>query len=77
MTCCFTNLEFGNALVNVVFLDAFWQSARDEINSWQLGFIADAQLAKLAEPLNKHDYGKYLLDPLTLGRDPHVQIVQI
>lgn len=44
--------------------------------AWQLGFIDDAQLARLAEPLSKNDYGKYLLDLLTLGRDPHVRLAQ-
>lgn len=40
--------------------------------AWQMGYINDAQLAALAEPLKSNDYGKYLLDLLTLGRDPHV-----
>jgi glucose-1-phosphate thymidylyltransferase len=37
---------------------------------WQLGYINDEQLRKLAEPLAKSDYGSYLLDLLTDGKDP-------
>jgi glucose-1-phosphate thymidylyltransferase len=32
--------------------------------AWRMGFIDDARLEKLAEPLNKNGYGKYLLDLL-------------
>ncbi|MEW4490190.1 glucose-1-phosphate thymidylyltransferase RfbA [Thalassoglobus sp. JC818] len=39
---------------------------------WQLGYIDDAQLAELAEPLKKNTYGQYLLDLLKDGRDPAV-----
>ncbi|WP_437205768.1 glucose-1-phosphate thymidylyltransferase RfbA [Planctomicrobium sp. SH664] len=37
---------------------------------WQLGYINDDQLRKLAEPLGKSDYGRYLLDLLADGNDP-------
>lgn len=37
---------------------------------WQLGYINDEQLRKLAEPLAKNAYGAYLLDLLKEGRDP-------
>lgn len=39
---------------------------------WQMGYIDDAQLAKLAEPLKSNAYGKYLLELLEQGRDPSV-----
>ncbi|TWT58183.1 Glucose-1-phosphate thymidylyltransferase 1 [Thalassoglobus neptunius] len=39
---------------------------------WQLGYIDDQQLEKLAEPLKKNTYGQYLLDLLKDGRDPTV-----
>ncbi len=32
--------------------------------AWRLGFIDDAQLAKLAGPLQNSGYGKYLLQLL-------------
>jgi glucose-1-phosphate thymidylyltransferase len=37
--------------------------------AWRAGFIDDGQLEKLAEPLNKNGYGKYLLHVLREGRD--------
>ncbi len=37
--------------------------------AWQMGYIDDEQLRKLAEPLAKNNYGKYLLDLLQEGRD--------
>lgn len=39
---------------------------------WQMGYIDDEQLAKLAEPLKSNAYGKYLLELLEQGRDPTV-----
>lgn len=39
---------------------------------WQLGYINDEQLMKLAEPLKNNDYGIYLLDLLNEGRDESV-----
>ena len=36
--------------------------------AWRQGFIADAQLEKLAAPLRKSGYGQYLLTQLQLGR---------
>ncbi len=39
---------------------------------WQLGYINDDQLTKLAEPLKNNDYGAYLLGLLTEGRDKSV-----
>ena len=36
---------------------------------WQLGYIDDGQLRKLAEPLAKNAYGAYLLDLLAEGRE--------
>ena len=46
-------------------------SVPEEI-AWQLGYITDEQLRKLAEPLAKNAYGQYLLDLLIEGRDPLV-----
>ncbi|MEZ5942116.1 MAG: glucose-1-phosphate thymidylyltransferase RfbA [Planctomycetaceae bacterium] len=40
--------------------------------AWQMGFIDDAQLTRLADSLKNSDYGRYLADLLKLGRDPHV-----
>ncbi|HSV77906.1 MAG TPA: glucose-1-phosphate thymidylyltransferase RfbA [Ramlibacter sp.] len=37
--------------------------------AWRAGFIDDAQLERLAEPLKKNGYGKYLLHILREGRD--------
>lgn len=37
---------------------------------WQLGYINDEQLRRLAEPLAKNAYGAYLLDLLADGRSP-------
>lgn len=36
--------------------------------AWRAGFIGDAQLEKLAEPLKKNAYGRYLLHVLREGR---------
>jgi glucose-1-phosphate thymidylyltransferase len=41
-------------------------SCPEEI-AWRKGFIDDAQLERLAEPLTKSGYGNYLLDQLTNG----------
>ncbi|MBE7942566.1 glucose-1-phosphate thymidylyltransferase, partial [Ramlibacter aquaticus] len=35
--------------------------------AWRAGFIDDAQMARLAEPLKKNGYGKYLLQVLREG----------
>jgi glucose-1-phosphate thymidylyltransferase len=35
--------------------------------AWRMGFIDDARLQQLAEPLQKNGYGKYLLDLLQQG----------
>ena len=40
--------------------------APEEI-SWRNGWIDDAQLRTLAEPLKKSGYGQYLIDLLELG----------
>ncbi len=40
--------------------------------AWQLGFITDDELIRLAEPLKKNAYGEYLLDLLKQGRDESV-----
>ncbi|GAB2699501.1 glucose-1-phosphate thymidylyltransferase RfbA [Nocardia thraciensis] len=37
--------------------------------AWRMGFIDDEQLCRLAEPLVRSGYGKYLLDLLQHGRD--------
>ncbi len=39
---------------------------------WQLGYINDEQLTRLAEPLKNNDYGAYLLGLLADGRDESV-----
>ncbi len=36
--------------------------------AWRMGFIDDAQLARLAEPMDKSGYGAYLLDLLQQNR---------
>ena len=36
--------------------------------AWRMGFIDDAQLEALAQPLVKSGYGTYLLDQLRRGR---------
>lgn len=38
--------------------------------AWRMGFIDDAQLEKLAAPLAKSGYGRYLLDLLHHKRGP-------
>ena len=35
---------------------------------WRMGYIDDQQLMKLAEPIKKNNYGKYLLSLLTLEK---------
>jgi glucose-1-phosphate thymidylyltransferase len=42
-------------------------SCPEEI-AWRMGFIDDAQLERLAEPLKKSGYGQYLLSQLGAGR---------
>lgn len=42
-------------------------SCPEEI-AWRKGFIDDAQLERLADPLRKSGYGQYLLTQLRLGR---------
>jgi glucose-1-phosphate thymidylyltransferase len=42
-------------------------SCPEEI-AWRMGFIDDAQLERLAEPLKKSNYGMYLLTQLSGGR---------
>jgi glucose-1-phosphate thymidylyltransferase len=37
--------------------------------AWRAGFIADAQLERLAEPLKKNGYGQYLLQLLREGKE--------
>lgn len=44
-------------------------AAPEEI-AWRMGFIDDAQLAALAEPLCRSGYGQYLLRALADGRQP-------
>lgn len=40
--------------------------------AWQLGYIDDDQLARLAQPMGNNDYSRYLLELLKDGRDPSV-----
>lgn len=40
--------------------------------AWQLGYITDDELRRLAEPLAKNAYGAYLLELLADGRDATV-----
>jgi len=42
-------------------------SCPEEI-AWRMGFIDDAQLEELAQPLEKSGYGKYLLSQLAMGK---------
>ena len=42
-------------------------SCPEEI-AWRMGFIDDAQLEQLAQPLKKSGYGQYLLSQLSAGR---------
>jgi glucose-1-phosphate thymidylyltransferase len=44
-----------------------WKIGCIEEIAWRRGFIDDAQLAALAEPLRKSGYGEYLLGLLTTG----------
>ncbi|MFE7743695.1 glucose-1-phosphate thymidylyltransferase RfbA [Nocardia sp. NPDC057455] len=37
--------------------------------AWRMGFIDDEQLCRLAEPMVRSGYGRYLLDLLERGRD--------
>lgn len=37
--------------------------------AWRMGFIDDEQLSRLAEPLVRSGYGRYLLDLLTRGKN--------
>lgn len=41
--------------------------------AWQLGYIDDAQLQRLAEPLKGNSYGAYLLDLLQAGKELRVE----
>ncbi len=41
-----------------------------EEDAWRMGFIDDAQLRKIAEPLRKSGYGEYLIGLLTEGYYP-------
>ena len=38
--------------------------------AWRAGFIDDAQLEKLAQPMKNNGYGRYLLQILAQGRGP-------
>ncbi len=37
--------------------------------AWRMGFIDDAQLARLAKSLMKNDYGLYLMQTLEQGKE--------
>ncbi|NUQ10869.1 MAG: glucose-1-phosphate thymidylyltransferase RfbA [Gemmatimonadaceae bacterium] len=41
--------------------------------AYRLGFIDAEQLERLAEPMNRNDYGSYLRRVLTESRDPHAR----
>ena len=71
-------IEYGFVVCHVapeaaVFIDViqkrqgFKISCPEEI-AWRMGFIDDAQLARLAAPLKNSGYGRYLLQLMEDGR---------
>jgi len=56
-------LEAGQFIATLENRQGLKIACPEEI-AWRSGFIDDAQLEKLAEPLKKNGYGKYLLHVL-------------
>ena len=63
---CDSLLEAGNFVRTIEARQGLNVSCPEEI-AWRAGFIDDEQLAKLAEPLLKSGYGRYLLGLLERG----------
>jgi glucose-1-phosphate thymidylyltransferase len=59
-------LDAGNYVRIVEERQGLKISCPEEI-AWRMGFIDDAQLEQLAEPLKKSGYGQYLLSQLSAG----------
>jgi glucose-1-phosphate thymidylyltransferase len=60
-------LEAGQFIATLEHRQGLKIACPEEI-AWRAGFIDDGQLERLAEPLRKNGYGKYLLHVLQLGR---------
>ena len=60
-------LEAGQFIATLENRQGLKIACPEEI-AWRAGFIDDAQLERLAEPLKKNGYGKYLLHVLREGR---------
>lgn len=60
-------LEAGQFIATLEHRQGLKIACPEEI-AWRAGFIDDAQLERLAEPLRKNGYGKYLLHVLREGK---------
>jgi len=60
-------LEAGQFIATLEHRQGLKIACPEEI-AWRAGFIDDAQLERLVEPLKKNGYGKYLLHVLREGR---------
>jgi glucose-1-phosphate thymidylyltransferase len=60
-------LEAGQFIATLENRQGLKIACPEEI-AWRAGFIDDAQMEKLAEPLKKNGYGRYLLHVLREGR---------
>jgi glucose-1-phosphate thymidylyltransferase len=60
-------LEAGQFIATLEHRQGLKIACPEEI-AWRAGFIDDAQLERLADPLRKNGYGKYLLQVLHDGR---------
>jgi glucose-1-phosphate thymidylyltransferase len=60
-------LEAGQFIATLEHRQGLKIACPEEI-AWRAGFIDDAQLARLADPMKKNGYGKYLLQMLQQGR---------
>lgn len=60
-------LEAGQFIATLENRQGLKIACPEEI-AWRAGFIDDAQMERLAEPLKKNGYGKYLLHVLREGR---------
>ena len=60
-------LEAGQFIATLEHRQGLKIACPEEI-AWRAGFIDDAQLERLADPMKKNGYGKYLLQLLQQGR---------